>query len=236
MSIAAALGLLIAGLVWIGIRKPIIVRASVVLLIVLTIGCDKSQPKAIWCDTGTGPAQVVYPRAISYSSKDDSFFIIDRMARVQHLDRKGGFLNEWRMPDWKIGKPVGVTVGPDGNVYVPDTHYQRVIVYSPAGKELRRFGERGDKPGQFIWPTDIAFDKAGNRDGEFSRPQSMVIDGDYVYVTDACNHRIVVFKTDGTFVRNMGELGSGIGQFRFPFGLDEDAKGRLVVCEFGNNR
>jgi hypothetical protein len=32
-----------------------------------------------------------------------------------------------------------------------------------------------------------------------SRPQSMVIDGTTL-VTDACNHRIVVFGTDGTFI------------------------------------
>ena len=57
-----------------------------------------------------------------------------------------------------------------------------------------------------------------------------------LYVTDASNHRICVFRTDGTFVRNMGGVGSGLGQFRFPYGLDIDADGRLIVCEFGNNR
>jgi DNA-binding beta-propeller fold protein YncE len=64
----------------------------------------------------------------------------------------------------------------------------------------------------------------------------MLVDHDLVYVTDACNHRIVVFKTDGTFVRNMGHLGSGPGEFRFPYGLDQDREGNLIVCEFGNNR
>lgn len=185
---------------------------------------------------------------------------------MQHLDHDGKYINGWQMPQWKNGKPVGVSVGPDGNLYVPDTHYHRVVVYTPEGTLLRQWGSEGTEPGQFIYPTDVAFDtqghifvseygdndriqvfdksckrlyafgKFGNGDGEFSRPQSMVIDGDKVYVTDACNHRICVFKTDGTFVRNMGSCGSGLGQFRFPYGLDEDAEGRLVVCEFGNNR
>jgi DNA-binding beta-propeller fold protein YncE len=57
-----------------------------------------------------------------------------------------------------------------------------------------------------------------------------------LYVTDACNHRIDVFTTDGRFLRTMGKIGSGPGEFRFPYGLDMDSKGRLVVCEFGNNR
>ena len=64
----------------------------------------------------------------------------------------------------------------------------------------------------------------------------MLIDRDLVYITDSCNHRLVVFKTDGTWVRNMGGVGSGPGQYRFPYGLDEDPDGHLVVCEFGNNR
>src|SRR5207247_37636 len=63
-----------------------------------------------------------------------------------------------------------------------------------------------------------------------------VIDHDLVYITDACNHRLNVFKTDGTFIRNMGSTGSALGQFRFPYGLDEDKGGHLIVCEFGNNR
>ena len=55
----------------------------------------------------------------------------------------------------------------------------------------------------------------------------MVIDHDLVYITDSCNHRIAVFKADGTWVRNMGGVGSGLGQYRFPYGLDEDPEGQL---------
>jgi DNA-binding beta-propeller fold protein YncE len=240
----------------------------VVLLLMLSLsGCrDGAKPQAVWCNTGVGPGQVIYPRAIAYSSRDDSFFVVDREARIQHLDREGRPLTEWRTPRWAQGKPVGLTVGPDGNLYVPDTHYYRVLVYSPAGELLREWGSKGTAPGQFIYTTDIAFDSNGNvfvseygdndriqvftptgeflyqfgrfgdGPGEFSRPQSMVIDGDLVYVTDSCNHRIAVFRTDGTFVRNMGKVGSGLGELRFPYGLDMDAQGRLVVCEFGNNR
>ncbi len=236
------------------------------LLVIIFSGCDRSKPEAIWCETGTGPAQVVYPRGIAYKPQDDTFFVVDRMARVQHLNQKGDCIGEWRMPKWALGKPVGISVGPDGNVYVPDTHYQRVMVYSPEGTLLRQWGSEGTGPGQFIFPTDIAFDSKGNifvseygdndriqvfspdakllyqigkfgtGPGEFMRPQSMVIDGDVLYVTDACNHRIQVFKTDGTFVRIMGGVGSGPGQFRYPYGLDQDNHGHLIVCEFGNNR
>jgi DNA-binding beta-propeller fold protein YncE len=267
--------LLMAGLVVVlGLAALVLGRVGVraarllpVLLLIWMVGCrDGKKPEAIWCSTGVGPGQVIYPRCITYSKNDDSFFICDREARIQHLDHDGNPLAEWRTPAHAQGKPVGLTVGPDGNLYVPDTHYFRVLVYTPAGELLREWGSKGTDPGQFIYPTDIAFDskqnifvseygdndriqvfdptgkflyqfgKFGDGPGEFSRPQSMVIDGDLVYVTDSCNHRLAVFKTDGTFVRNMGHVGSGPGELRFPYGLDMDEKGRLVVCEFGNNR
>ena len=239
---------------------------SIFALTINGCGGSSNKPDEIWCEPGTGPVQLVYPRAIAYDDKDDTFFVIDRLAHINHLDRKGAPLNEWKMPEMQAGKPVGVSIGPDGNIYVPDTHYHRVIVYTPQGEEVRRWGSFGHEPGQFIYPTDIEFDAKGNifvaeygdndriqvfapdgkflyqfgkfgdGDGEFVRPQSLLIDGDTIYITDHANHRINVFKTDGTFVRNMCKRGSGLGELRFPYGMTKDSRGRLIVCEFGNNR
>jgi len=272
MGCVLLLGAAAATLVWVGLRltRGSLWRAAPALLGALLLaglsGCgDGGKPQAVWCETGTGPGEVVYPRAITYSRADDTFFIIDRVAHVQHLDHDGRCLCEWQMPQWKQGKPVGASVGPDGDLWVPDTHYHRVVVYSPDGKLLRMLGHEGTGDGQFLLPTDIAFEgghifvseyggndrvqvfdrdwhklyqfgRFGNRDGEFSRPQSMVIDRGLVYITDACNHRLAVFTTGGKWVRNIGSAGSALGQFRFPYGLDEDREGHLIVCEFGNNR
>ena len=271
-GIVAVLAVTVVGLGMVarGRRAPLWVaakRVSILLLALLLVGCDgSSKPDAVWLETGAGEGQVVYPRGICYSKGDDSYYVVDRLARIQHLDHDGKFIAAWRMPEMAQGKPVGLTFGPDGNLWVPDTHYSRIMVFSPAGKLLKQFGQYGREKSEFVYPSDIAFDSKGrvfvsefgdhdriqvfDRDlnylfefgrfgaegGEFSRPQSMVIDGDLLYVTDACNHRIDVFTTDGRFVRSMGRIGSGLGEFRFPYGLDIDSKGRLVVCEFGNNR
>jgi DNA-binding beta-propeller fold protein YncE len=232
-----------------------------------TSGCaDRNQPDEVWFETGTGAGQTVYPRAITYSQSDDTFFLVDRQARIQHFDSGGKVLHEWHTPLSLQGKPVGLSVGPDGNLWVPDTHYYRVLVYAPDGTLLKQFGSKGTDPGQFIYPTDIAFGPGGRvfvseygdhdriqvfdmdgkylyefgsfgqGDGQFSRPQSMLVDGDLLYVTDSCNHRIAVFTLNGKFVKNFGRIGSGLGEFRFPYGLDKDSDGSLIVCEFGNNR
>ncbi len=231
------------------------------------VGCPRSPaPVASWCRTGTGAGEVVYPRGIARSPVDGSFFIVDRMARVQRLDDRGEPTCEWRMPEWSAGKPVGISVAPDGRVWIPDTHYGRIMIYSPRGELLATWGRMGTGRGEFVYPTDVAFDRFGDvyvseygdndriqvfspdgtwlrqfgafgqGPGEFSRPQSMVIDGDLIYVADACNHRIDVFTIGGAFVRSMGKVGSGAGEFRFPYGLDMDADGHLMVCEFGNSR
>jgi ABC-type Fe3+ transport system permease subunit/DNA-binding beta-propeller fold protein YncE len=248
------------------LRRSALPIVAIALLIIA--GCDDGkQPEAIWFETGVGPNQTVYPRGICYSKKDDCFFLVDRMARIQRINHDGKTINEWRMPNWERGKPTGLSVGPDGNVYIADTHYARVAVYSPTGQFLKDWGTFGREPGQFIYPTDVAFDKSGNiyvseygdndriqifdpntlkvirtighfgqEDAQFARPQSMVIDDETLYVTDACNHRIAVFNINGTFLRHIGSIGTSLGQFRFPYGLDEDTHGHLIVTEFGNNR
>jgi DNA-binding beta-propeller fold protein YncE/ABC-type spermidine/putrescine transport system permease subunit II len=273
MALVLVLALIITVLTRLGLKltrhvsRAGTMTAALLLLTVLLCGCgDPKAPEDIWLRTGPGPGQVVYPRAIDYNPRDDSFWVIDRLARVQHIDHAGHYIADWTMPQSQNGRPTGVSVGPDDNVYVPDTHYQRVMVYTKDGQLVRQWGSVGTGPGQFIYPTDVAFDdkdhvfvseygdnariqvfdregkflyafgRFGQGDGELTRPQSMVIDDGLVYVTDASNHRIAVFKTDGTFVRNMGSVGSGPGQFRWPYGLYEDRHGNLVVCEFGNNR
>jgi DNA-binding beta-propeller fold protein YncE len=189
--------------------------------ILAAAGCsDPAKPEAVWLSTGAGPGQVVYPRAITYSPKDDTFFVIDRLARVQHLDREGSYLGEWRMPEHVTGKPVGLSVGPDGNVYVPDTHYQRVIVYSPKGELLRQWGSVGQGPGQFIYPTDIAFDSKGN-----------------VFVAEyGDNDRIQVFTPQGQFLYAFGQFGQGDGQFSRPQSVVIDADDTVYVTDACNHR
>lgn len=240
---------------------------SIALSTIASSGCSpKERPEAIWLDGGRGHGEVVYPRAIAYDAKNDWFYVVDRTARVQRIDADGKFLGGWRMPEWELGKPVGLTVGPDGNLWIPDTHYHRVMVYSPDGKLLKQFGEEGEGAGEFFLPTDIAFDSSGNiyvaeyggndriqvfdpdfnfirsfghygrEADEFARPQSIEIVNDELFVADSCNHRILVLDLEGKLKRTLGKSGSQIGEFRFPYGMTVGPSGEIYVCEFGGTR
>ena len=80
--------------------------------------------------------------------RDDHLYIVDMTARIQVFTTDGRFLRGWQTPDHQFGKPTGLSIARDGNVWVADTHYYRVLIYSPEGKLLRTFGgvERGTVP------------------------------------------------------------------------------------------
>lgn len=65
----------------------------------------------------------------------------------------------------------------------------------------------------------------------------MTVDAaDNILVADAGNHRIQIFKSDGTFITAFGERGSGPGQFDEPYVAAVDAQGRVLVLDKNNNR
>jgi ABC-type Fe3+ transport system permease subunit len=268
IAMSIGIGVLVVGLfalTRLKLSRSTIVSRSVVagLLLAVTLnqfGCDKQattkQPEAIWLSIGRAPGEVVYPRALAYDAKNDWLYVVDRNARIQRLDRNGKSLSAWATPDNTSGKPTGLTVGPDGNLWVPDTHYSRLLVYAPSGELLKTIGKPGTAPGELGWPTDIAFDakgrvfvseysqsdriqvftqegqflfgfgEFGSGDAQFSRPQSMVVDGDRLFVVDSCNGRIQEWTTDGRFVRAFGKM-------NYPWSIDILPGGDFVVTEFG---
>lgn len=227
---------------------------------------DPSSPvRLAFGRTGQAPLEFAYPRAC-VSLGREGLAIVDKSGRIQVADWTGNYVREWSMPEIAAGKPTGLGVDRAGRVYAADTHYSRVMVFDAQGSRLSAFGSYGDGPGQFRMTTDVAVDASGrvyvgeyggndrisvfSPDHEFlfsfdgadgggarlSRPQSLLLDGDSLWVADACNHRLCRFSLDGRLLATFGTLGGGPGQLRFPYGVDRLSDGTLVVCEYGNNR
>jgi len=191
------------------------------------IGCDDGAgpvngPKILdaFGRTGRGQGEFVYPRAVDITD-DGSLFIVDKTGRIQRLSPEGDFLDVIKMPLIEAGKPTGLTVGPNGNLYVADTHYHRVVVFSPGGKLIKEFGQFGQENGCFIYPTDIAFSGDGR-----------IFVGEY-----GGNDRISVFTEQGDFLYCFGSPGSGDSQLARPAALCVDkSRERLYVADACNHR
>ncbi len=174
-------------------RRRSIAGLCVGLLLGVLCGCgpapgDSGRPLRI---LGAGRL-FNYPRAIARAA-DGVLYVVDKAGVVRALDPGGRLLHRWRMPAIDAGKPTGISVGPDGNIYAADTHYSRIVVFSPDGRLLRTIGRKGDGPGEFRLPTDVAFDDEG-----------------FIYVSEYGGHdRISRFTADWRFLADFGTPDSG---------------------------
>jgi hypothetical protein len=223
-------------------------------------GCSRSDPApgglvevSVLGEVGTSPGQFAFPRALD--TDGESLWVIDKAGRVQRLRLDTGECVEyWGMPQTEFGKPTGVTVFPGKPtlLFIPDTHYQRVMVFAvgplpakgtgvvvrEAPTPLTTFGKRGKGPGEFIYPTDVAI--LPTPDG--SAPARL-------YVSEyGDNDRVSVFEPvqtpEGTryeFIFSFGVWGTGEDatkvEFNRPQSIALDLTRReLIVADAGNHR
>ncbi len=234
MSGLALLAAVATALVWrttaVGLRPTR--AASVIALassLILLSGCTPDDPDnlppldpdLVFGSPGQTIGQFGYPRCIDIDPKNHWVYVIDKTARVQRFGFDGKAQLEWHMPERENGKPTGVTVGPNGHVYVADTHYFRVMEYDADGNLIHRFGRQGQGPGQFIYVTDIAFGPDGN-----------------MYVAEYGGHdRIQVFSPQGDYLFEFGSFGTERGQYRRPQSLAFSHDGKeLYIADACNHR
>ncbi|MEQ9617463.1 MAG: hypothetical protein RLN60_05450 [Phycisphaerales bacterium] len=236
-----AFGLIVALLAMLllrmGLRRTANLAACLAPLALL--GCDDSGVDAegrilntsVIGHVGRGDGAFIYPRAID--THDGTMWIIDKTARVQQLTTAGETVRSWAMPAQDRGKPCGLTWGIDNRLYVADTHEQRVSVFDLASDDplstMRTFGEYGEAPGQFIYPTDVAL--LWNERGAIER----------IYVSEyGGNDRVSAFDAEHRFLFEFGEPGvpeEGAVTFRRPQSVLVDHERReLVIADAGNHR
>ena len=82
----------------------------------------------------------------------------------------------------------------------------------------------------------LSFGKLGSAAGRFSTPWGIAVnDKDEIEVTDFRNHRIQIFKSDGTYLRSFCRLGSQQGQLISPTGI-AFYNNNIIVSDTGNHR
>lgn len=120
----------------------------------------------------------------------------------------------WRLDG--LRRPTGLALHPTEPVlYVVETQGHRVrLVNARDGAVEHAFGQRGDQPGEFNFPTNVAV----GADGE-------------VYITDSMNFRVQMFGSDGAFVALFGRPGDAVGDLARPKGIGVDSEGHIYVVD-----
>jgi DNA-binding beta-propeller fold protein YncE len=208
----------------------ILLRLALVTLLLPAAGClpaggaDRPSGKLeqTWGRRGLSEGRMQKPRAMAID-QNDLLYVVDMTARIQVFTAEGDFVRGWSTPQSASGKPCGLTFDRDGNLLVADTHYFRMLVYTPLGRLLddRTIGgDAGRQPGEFSFVTDCVQDSQENyficEYGDFDRVQK--------------------FSRDGQFILQWGSHGSEAGQFVQPRSLAIDENDHIWVADACNHR
>lgn len=225
---------------------------------------EKAGELQVW-DKADGATMFASPVGIAVGG-DGHVLVADAgLGIVARLDRKGE-------PVGTIGKgllrrPAGIARDPAGRLlYVADTYAHDVKVFDDDGRLVQLIGRRGEGPGEFNYPTHVAFAegelyvtdtmnsrvqvfaaggevlerKFGSRGlyvGDLVRPKGVAVDNERnVYVVESYYDHLLVFGRDGEFLLPIGGTGIGAGRFYLPAGVWVDGRNRVFVADMFNGR
>jgi len=183
--------------------------------------CDSGAKRGLVFDYGVqdfqsfgdkGPYRLQMPINVSLGPNGEKYVTDTVSGAVLIIDKDD-------RPVRALGKRLGMkpcdVAWHAGQLYVADLASDAILVLDPVrGSLVRRIGGRGNEPGKFFQPTNLAFGPKGR-----------------LYVCDTLNARVQVLDTEGTVVRIIGSRGRAVGQMVRPKGIAVDRAGRLYVCD-----
>ena len=175
--------------------------------------------------------------------------------RSPFWSRFAGLLTGNRPDRLELGKPFGVAVAEDGNLFVTDTGAGVVWCFTTAERRFRRWDTLGTTrllcpvsaigKGDQLFVADSALGKVLVSDlkgkmrfeiTDVERPSGLTLCGGLLFVADAGAHCVVAFDLQGKLVRRFGKRGTEPGEFNSPTHIAADAGNRLLVTDSLNER
>ena len=160
-----------------------------------------------WGSYGTGDEQFYDLSYLATDTNDNVYAVDSNRPRIQKFTSDGVFITRWGSEgsgdywlelsdgqyheelDGKFNNPQGIAVDASNNVYVVDTHFNRIQKFTSDGVFITKWGSQGTGDGQFYYPWDIAIDTSGN-----------------IYVTESSpNQRIQKFTPSHTAFLGLGQ-------------------------------
>lgn len=158
------------------------------------------------------------------SSSDEVYVFSRGLHPLTVWDLEGNFITSWGEGRFSA-MPHGVTIAPNGNVWLVDRDYHVATEHTQDGTLVRTLGNKLDPSptfyGQpFNMPTALAIAPAG-----------------HLFVSDGYgNRRVHKFTPEGELLLSWGSPGTAPGEFALVHGVWVDAAGRVLVCDRENAR
>ena len=164
---------------------------------------------------GSEENNVFYRQPTSVLAQNDgsAWVVAYGSNEIVRIDTNGLIKDRRRGPLNGFDRPYDLVRGPEGNLYLSEFRGDRVSVLSPTGEWRYYIGSRGQGPGQFVGPQNLAVDEEG-----------------YLYVVDYGNRRIVKFDPLGNFILSFGTRTFGFQGFISPTGI-ASRDGRVYVAD-----
>ena len=143
--------------------------------------------------------------------------------RVHMFGPDGALVRDFGFTDG-LNFPNGIAVDSNGNVYVADSNNGRLIAFDSTGARLGVV-PRGAGAGDLGMPRGVAIDGKGR-----------------VHVVDAVGHLVQIYRAiqagdvSPLYLTSFGREGILDGAFEFPNGIAVDARGRVYVADWNNDR
>ncbi len=163
------------------------------------------------------------PLGVNFSA-DGHLLVTDAADNSVHDFDANGQLVRTVGTDGQFSFPNNATLDAAGRLYVADSNNGRLVVFGRDGSPLGVI-RRGPSAGDLGMPRGMAMDDQGR-----------------LYVVDTSDQTIKVYQTSSDpaglpeFLGDFGTQGIGDGMFRFPNAVATDARGRVYVADWDNNR
>jgi sugar lactone lactonase YvrE len=184
------------------------------------------------------------PLAVAVDPEGAAYVADGGAGRLVRVGRDGGCRE---LGQGILERPSGVAWSA-GRVYVVDPPRHAVVAFDADGRQIVRFGSRGEGDGELNYPTAISadadgtllvvdalnfrivrfsadgrhlssFGQPGDVEGTFGRPKGVAATDTHIYVTDAQFDVVLVFDRAGTFEYVLGQPGAGPGELAMPAGV-----------------
>ena len=226
---------------------------------------DPQEGRLIVWEFATKATRFIAPAGIALGMRGEAYVADSELGIVARLGPKGESIGV--IGRGELRHPVGLAFdAATQRLYVVDTYGHDIKVFDADGRLLRTLGRRGEKPGEFNYPTYLTLVKGelyvtdtmnarvqvldvetgepkrvigerGMNIGNLVRPKGVAVDEEgNVYIVESYFDHLLVFNKGGEFLMPIGGTGQGVGNFYLPSGVWVDARNRIFVSDMFNGR